>query len=160
MSDYYSLLEFEQLKAIQCALEPSLESAFRIKCRQYSDRFKTPLHLVMDLNPAFVLQHLYEDQYSVQEVEEDLQNVLELLYKVRDPNYEPMDQQEIEGLVDAVLNKELARYDKKNKKAPTQQTIREDIKKVEQKPKSGGMNFDDLGKSDEKAETNGPGFED
>lgn len=58
--------------------------------------------------------------------------------------------------MDNVLNREIARAAKK--KAPTQETIQQDIKAAELKPKSGGMNFDDLQKIDSESESGKSGF--
>ena len=73
-----------------------------------------------------------------------------------------MTAEETEELVDAVLNKELARA--KRKKRPTEQSIQEDIKvaetpKATKRPKSGGMTFEELEKMDTNTETNKSGFE-
>jgi hypothetical protein len=162
--DFYSILEFEQLKAIQAAIEPSMESIYRMRCRSYSQKFFTPLHEVYDLDPSLVLQSLYEDQYHPSIVEEELEELIEKLYIMRDPNYASMSKQEIEDLVDSVLNKEIARAAKK--KRPTQETIQTEIKaaeikkpEIDVKPKSGSMSFGDLEKIDSKVEGKN-GFED
>lgn len=141
------------------ALEPSLESIWRIKCRQYSITYNTPLHVVTnELDPMFVLQALYEEQYSPSIVEEEYLELLDRLYTMRDPNYTRISPAETESLVDAVLNKELARAAKKKK--PTQENIQAAIKEAEVKPKSGGMNFESLEKLEADAESNKSGFED
>lgn len=154
--DFYNLLEITQLRAIQAALQPSAESVWRMRCRAYSEKFFTPLHVVMhELDPAFVLQALYEERYTPSEVQEDLEGILETLYRIKDPNYNAVTQQETEDLVDNVLNKEIARLAKK--KRPTQETIQQDIKSA--KPKSGSMNFQDLEKMESLVESNKSGFD-
>lgn len=161
--DFYSLLELEQLKAIHSALEPSADSIWRIKCRQYSEQFHTPLHVVMnELDPIMVLQALYESQYPPGIVNEELEELMDTLQKMKDPTYSRMSAQETEDLVDAVLNREIAR--KAKKKAPTQQEIASEIKadaiKKLQTPKKGGMDFSQLESLETKAESNKAGFED
>ena len=156
--DFYSLFELAQIKAINVAIEPTLESIYRIKCRDYSQQFHTPLHVVMnDLDSMMVLQALYETQYPPSIVDDELEDLLDKLQKIKDPTYSRMTQQETEDLVDAVLNKELIRLAKK--KPITQQTIQEDIKandiktqKTTSQPKSGSMQFNDLEASDSKIE--------
>jgi hypothetical protein len=159
--DYYSLLEFSQLKAIHLALEPSIDSIFRIKCRDYSQRFHTPLHVVMnELDPMVVLEALYEEQYRPSIVEEELEELMDRLYLMKDPNYSRMTKEQTEDLVDAVLNREIERA--KKKKAPTQQTILDEIKRADtkpQNPKSGAMDFSQLEKLESKSEINKSGFE-
>src|ERR1035437_4417238 len=111
--DFYSLFELAQLKAINSALEPSLESIYRMKCREYSVKYHTALHLVYSLNPMDVLQALYEEQYPPSIVGEECEELLDKLYTMKDPTYSRMTKEETEELVDAVLNKELARAKKK-----------------------------------------------
>jgi hypothetical protein len=160
--DFYQLMELSQLRAINCAIEPSRDSLWREKCREYSVRFFTPLHIVInDLDPMFILQALYEEQFSRFIVEEELEEILEKLYTVRDPDYTSVSKEELEELVDNVLNKEIARKSKKKK--PTQETIQNDIKENSKKsllPKSGSMSFKDLNRIESSSESNKLGFKD
>jgi len=153
MKSFYDLFDICRLRAIALAIDPTTESIYRMRCREYSEKFHTPLHVVeKELDPIFVLQHLYEVQYSPRVIDEELNEVLEQLYRIKDPNYNPMTKAEMEDLVDAVLNKEIERLSKK--KRPTQETIKNEIKKETlkeeiQKPKKGSMNFGDLEKLEE-----------
>lgn len=161
MIDFYSLLELSQLKAIHAALEPSIDSVYRMKCREYSIKFNTPLHIVVnELDPLFILQALYEEQYTPSIIEEEIEEILDRLYTIKDPTYSRMSKEETESLVDAVLNKEISRLSKK--KSPTQETIQSEIKSAEveklNKPKSGGLNFSDLERLESKSENNTKGF--
>lgn len=162
MIDFYSLFELAQIKAINFALEPTLESIWRIRCRNYSQLFNTPLHIVEEeLDANYVLQALYENQYTPSLVEEELQELSDILNKIKDPTYSRMTAQETEDLVDAVLNREIKRASLK--KAPTQETIKAAIKADEvkpQKPKNGSMNFSELEKMDSSNESNKGNFED
>lgn len=156
----YDIFELAQLRAIHSAIEPTSDSIWRMKCRDYSVRFHTPLHVVMnELDPLMVLQALYEDQFHPSIVDEELQELLDKLYVIKDPEYSRMSKEETEELVDSVLNKELERASRK--KRITQQTIEKEIKEAEViKPKQGSMSFGDLEKIDEEAEANKSGFED
>jgi len=157
--NFYSLFEYCELKAIDACLDPTPDSIWRIRCRQYSEKFYTPLHVVMnELDPIMVLQALYEDKYHPSIVEQEAEDLLEKLYLIKDPTYRRVSREEEEAMVDAVLNREIARAAKK--KPPTQQTIQEDIKKAEKKslPKSGGMDFGNLEKIDSEAEASKSGF--
>jgi hypothetical protein len=160
MIDLYSLFELAQIKAIHSAIEPSLESIWRIKCRAYSEKFHTPLHVVMnDLDPSFILQSLYEDQYNPSIVDEELEELYETLSRIKDPTFVRISAQETEDLVDAVLNKEIKRAS--IKKAPTQEKITSEIKQAAlKKPTSGGMDFSELEKLDSSTESRKAGFED
>ena len=159
MINFYSLFELCELRAINAALDPTPESVWRIRCRQYSQMYHTPLHVVMnELDPTMVLQALYEDKYHPSVVEQECEDLLEKLYLIKDPTYSRMSKEDEEAMVDAVLNREIARAAKKRR--PTQETIQADIKKAESKPlpKSGGMDFGNLEEIDGKAEANKEGF--
>ena len=151
--DFYTLLELSQLRAIEAAINPSSDSIFRIKARQYSVTYHTPLSEVMQMDPLTVMQALEEEKYNISTFEEDPEGLLDQLYKIKDPNYSKMSKEDTENLVDAVLNKELKRLSKK--KAPTQETIQAEIKASEVKPKSGSMTFGDLEKIDSQTENKG-----
>jgi hypothetical protein len=160
MSDFYSLFDLAQIKAIQVALEPTLESIWLIRCREYSVKYHTPLHVVVnELDPMFVLQQLFEDRFTPSDAEEDLEGILEKLYKIKDPSYSRMTAAETEELVDAVLNKELKRLSKKKntseeKPKPKEKSV------VPPNPKSGSMSFGSLESLESKVEANKAGFED
>ncbi len=160
---YYDLIEHAELLAIEAAIAPSPESIYRMKCRQYSVQFHTPLNQVMELDPMFVLQAIFEERYHPSIVEEELEELLERLRKIEDPSYVRMTQQETEDLVDAVLNHELKRKGK-SKDKPLEKTLLEKNTSEEiKKPipqKSGSMSFEDLSKSDEMEESGKSGFRD
>lgn len=139
----YDLLEYSQLKAIQAAISPSLESIWRMRCRDYSQKFFTPLHLVMALDPIFILQALYEDQFQPSIVEDELEELLDRLYIMKDPTYSRMSQQDTEDMVDMVLNKEIKRA--ANKKLTPENTS--EILQDASKPKQGALDFSNLAKN-------------
>lgn len=160
--DLSDLVEYSRIKAIQAAIEPTLDSIYRMKCREYSDRFKTPLHIVInELDPLFIFQHLYEDQFSYSVVDEDLEGLLDILHKIKDPEYSRMSKQETEDLVDAVMNREWKRHEQKKKTQQKEEPTKVDPRiKTFSSPKSGGMDFKKLEELEAKAETNKAGFED
>lgn len=159
--DFYSLFELAQIKAIHSAIEPSMDSIWRLRCREYSEKFHTPLHVVInELEPMFVLQQLYESDFPPSILDDELEDLLEKLYQIKDPSYTKMSKEELEELVDNVLNREIARS-KKNKKDITQETIIADVQKEEiKKQKSGSMNFKELEKLDSQQESSLSGFKD
>ena len=158
MLDLYALFELAELRAIHAALEPSLDSIFRKRCREYSVMFHTPLHQVYTLDPLMILQTLQEEKYNPSIVEEETQELLDILYRMRDPGYSRMSEEETENLVDAVIMKEMARLAKK--KPPTLEAIKEEVKAAETKPRSGGMDFSELEKIDSEGESGQSGFKD
>lgn len=148
--DFYDLYSFCKLKAINLALNPTAESIWLSSCRAYSKQYFTPLHVVVnELDPMFVLDALYQDKYPPSIIEEEMEEVYDILQKIKDPNYSRISAEEMESLVDNVLNKEIARFEKAQKKAPTKQSIQEAIQ-VAPKPKSGSMDFSSLGSEEER----------
>jgi hypothetical protein len=144
--DFYDILELAELKAIESAISPTMETIWRMRARDYSQKFFTPLHIVLnELNPMMVLQALYEDKYPPSIVKDELEELLEYLYKIKDPTYEKMSKEDVENLVDAVINKENSRKTRNKKLTP--ENIEAEIKTQEVKktfPKSGSMSFDNL----------------
>ena len=158
MFDFFELFKLAQLRAINLALSPTAESIWRIKLRNYSERFHTPLHLCEDLDPLYILQALNEDKYSPSIVDSELDELMDIIYTAKDPAYSRMSQEDLEALVDNVINRENARAAKK--KRPTQETIQNEVKVADAKPRSGGMSFGDLERLEAKSETNKAGFVD
>jgi hypothetical protein len=162
MFDFYSIFEIAQIRAMHEAIDPGMESIWRMKCREYSQRFYTPLHEVSKLDPAFILQALYEEHYTPSVIAEEMEDILEKLYQIQDPNYVKLDQAVIEEMVDNVINKEIKRLSKK--KRPTEEKVdkplEKPIDKIVNRPRSGSMDFSQLERIDAKSESNKPGFRD
>jgi len=163
----YDLIHHAELLAIGVAISPTPESIFAIRCREYSDRFRTPLHMVYDLDPMFVLKNLYEDKYQPSEIQDELEDILDKLYTMQDPTYSRMNKQDLEDMVDAVMNKEIKRLAKAKdpitgelKNPLLAKKTSENKKEEAPKPKSGGLSFESLEMSDEAAEGNKGGFKD
>lgn len=151
MINFFEFLEQMQVRAIASALRPNADYIWREKCREYSVQFATPLHQVYDLDPEFVISSLYEAEFSRAKVEENKEEVLGKLYRLNDPDYEEIEQEEIESLVDLVINKENKRRGKNlpetaAKGAPLQKDTESSPVGL---PTQGGLKFDDLAKSDE-----------
>ena len=160
MSDLLSLLELSQIKAIGNAIDPTLESIWQLKCREYSKTFHTPLHVVLDLDPELVLDSLYAEKYGLGIEDSEIEDLLEILYKIKDPTYSKISREEMEAMVDMVINKETARLKKQKvveTSLPGDKPI--EINPVKPQVKSGGMNFADLEKQEAGQELNGEGFE-
>lgn len=159
MFEFYDLFDLAKLRAIDFALDPSLDSVWRSRCRQYSITFNTPLHVVMyELDPLFILTALMEEKFNPSIIDEELEEIVDILNTIKDPNYSRMSKQEVEDLVDSVINKEILRS--KKKKAPTPENIQAEVKEAESKPKpkSGSMSFGDLEKIESREENNTKGF--
>lgn len=85
--NFYDLFELSQLRAIELAITPTLHSVWLMKCRDYSQRFHTPLdRVVNELDPLFVLDALNQDKYHPSIVDEELEQLIETLQRIKDPN--------------------------------------------------------------------------
>jgi len=154
MVNFFDIYELSHIKAIGLAISPTPQSVWQMRCREYSQQFHTPLHVVMELDPQLILDSLYQSKYDPSVVEEDLEGLLEILYKIKDPNYSSISKEDLENLVDNVLNREIARAAKK--KAPSLPEITSEIKASEIKnPKSGGMTFGELEQLESQENTSG-----
>jgi hypothetical protein len=159
---YYDLIELAEIKAINSAIFPSTESIYRLKCRQYSEAFFTPLDRVYDLDPQLVLQALYESKYPPSVVENELEELIETLKRIEDPRYTRVSQEEIEDLVDAAINN-LNRIKGKKKTVIEESLLDKDSKELKKQPippKQGSMSFENLQQLEESSENNTKGFRD
>ncbi len=86
--DFNDLLECMEAEALSNKLFATEASIYEYICRRYSQRFSTPLHLVMELDPAFVVRMHYEAELDEVDLEENLESVLDQAYALQDPNYE------------------------------------------------------------------------
>jgi hypothetical protein len=153
MIEFNDFMEFCKLRAIACALEPNMESIWRRICREYSLKFHTPLHLVHELDPDFILTNLYETDYTISNAKENTREYLDVLYRMKDPNYEELVQEDLEDLVDAVMMKEMKRKGEVRGEVKPEK-IWSDL------PKSGGRKFTDLEKLETESESTTFGFKD
>ncbi len=155
--DFMELFEFYKIQAISNAINPTMDSIWRLKCREYSKNFNTPLWEVENvLDPRHILLSLEEEKYHPSIANNEMEELLDELYRIKDPTYTKMSKETLEELVDHVLNKEIKRLN--SKKAPTPESIEAEIKKSESRtPKSGSMNFSDLEKIESEPNT---GFKD
>jgi len=85
--DFDDLLQYCQAEAIANKLLPTQESVWRKICMEYSHRFHTPLHQVLELDPEFVISVYYEDQLKTWDVEERIDDILDIIYSIEDPDY-------------------------------------------------------------------------
>jgi hypothetical protein len=99
--DFLELIKMCRAEALAGKLYPTAESQWRFFCRQYSQRFSTPLEQVLNLDPEHVILHVLETQTDDIDVEENIEQIMEKIYQIADPNY------------DAKVKKEQDDFDKK-----------------------------------------------
>jgi len=77
-------MNFDKIQAIAVAgvLNPDMEAFHRYICREFSQRFNTPLKQVEEYAPDYVLLHFLEDMYN----RSDEEKLDELMYRIADPD--------------------------------------------------------------------------
>lgn len=86
---------------------PTLAYFYRRTCRQYSERFNTPLPQVYSLPFDEVLRDIVEHRYEGILAEEDGQeDLLEMAQKIVDPDFEEQEEQENEDFVRKAIEEE------------------------------------------------------
>lgn len=103
------LLVYCKIKAIQNALTPSEESVFDSFCRAYSKRFFTPLHIVRQLDPEFVIQSVFDDNYEEVDVFDEIEGILEDIYKIESPGYEKQQKVDMDAFIKNMEQREKRR---------------------------------------------------
>jgi len=100
MLEFKDLLEYCQAIAVSGKLEPTEESVWRSICRSYSKNFSTPLHEVMALDPMFVIMTHYENQLDEIDGEERLEDLLDTIYSLSDPDHEDWKRRDLENFIE------------------------------------------------------------
>lgn len=158
--DFSELVEHCQAEALANKISPTNESLWRHFCRSYSKKFHTPLHIVEELEPLAVLQAVYEDGMSDFDVEDNIEDVMDQLYSLQDPNYEKQKNNDLKDFMKRALIEEEQRLAsgkpihkamKQEVSLPkgTSENTKSDDKKL---PQSGGINLAYLEKEDSEDE--------
>lgn len=103
------LFEYYHANAILDKLEPTELFVWESVCRTYSKRFFTPLHQVLEMNPEFVIKHVFADQYADIELKDDINEILDILMKIEDPEYERLQDEELEKFATQSVKEETQR---------------------------------------------------
>lgn len=123
------LIDTFKAVAIANAFERDQLALYRFICRKYSEKFHTPLHVVeKDLSPEHVLLHYFESQIDEMNVEEHLEDLLEMVYQIEDPNYDSEVERELQDFAEMAEEEEKRRiaegrkiWEKKKKIQPPQE---------------------------------------
>lgn len=140
---FNELLQYCKAKAIADSLLPTEDSLWRSACRYYSKRFNTPLSEVMKLDPEHILLTNFEDQLSEIDIEENIDSVLEQIYRMENPNYEKEEEDDVQEFIKKVESMEAKKVnDKKELKEKT--LLKKEESKEEFKPMGGSVDFSNL----------------
>lgn len=148
------LVELCRAEAISCKLSHTEASAWRSYCREYSKMFHTPYHLVLDMEPEFVVLAVCEDNLDDINVEENLENLMNRIYTIEDPSYEASQEQELQDWIKDAENEEKDRvsegrpvHSKKKKTVP-----KKPVEEKKEARKEGYLDLSYLEKQDNESE--------
>lgn len=132
---FRELLQYCKAKAIADLLSPTEESVWRDACRTYSENFNTPLHVVLKMDPEHILLNNFEKQLEDVDVDKSVEELLESVYKIENPNYMEEQEQELQDYIDKVVEEE-----KHSKKT----LLKKEEVAPQNTPSGGSVDFSDL----------------
>lgn len=150
--DFKDLADFCQAQAVANKLHPTDESVWRKFCREYSNIFNTPLHIVKAMEPVDVVLELYEYQLDDISLDDNMETILDVIYSLEDPEYAKYKRDELKSFMKeaeeeeeqrqragrpihkAMLDDDVSIKNSIPKEAPISEPI---------KPRSGGIKFTD-----------------
>jgi hypothetical protein len=144
------IIECCQVEAIANKLDPTNAVRWQRFCRDYSKVFNTPYHQVLQMDPEFVILAVYEEQLDNVDVEEKMEELMDRVLSIEDPDYEKTKEQDILEFMRMSEEEEEERikagkpvFQKKKKSIP-----KKEEKLPENLPTSGGINLSYLEKLD------------
>lgn len=93
------IVDYCRALAIADSLSAGEVANWRYMCRQYSKAFHTPLHLVLEMEPEHVILAFFEDQMDRKDVDDEVENLLDSIYELEDPNYTAEKRSELDGFI-------------------------------------------------------------
>lgn len=157
--DFKDLLDTLQAEAISNKLYPTDSAVWRQICRNYSQKFSTPLYLVESMEPEHVVLNFYEDQLEDIDIDDKIQSMMEIIYRIEDPNYESDEEAELQDFIEEAEVREKERLKKglkphQLKKLSTKKSLPENEIPV-QAPLEGGLNLKYMESEEEGNKNNG-----
>lgn len=148
MISFQEILEVCQAQAISDKLTPNEISIWRKLCRSYSKKFHTPLYLVEKMDVEHVILNVYEDQLDTinHRKWENLQQLLEAIYSIEDPNYESNKEKKLE---DDIARYEAEEEERQKKKSSKKVILRPEQQENENIPKGGFVDLSGLQNEEE-----------
>jgi len=152
MIDFSELLEYCRIEAIASKMAPTEDSIYRSICRDYSEMFHTPLHMVLEMDPLHVVLNVYEKQAEGMDTTDyqKLELIMDTIMGIEDPNYEAKKSKEQEEFDrKAELEEEERIKAGKPIYQPKKKTLSKNEEAPDKKlPKGGLINLDYLSKQD------------
>jgi hypothetical protein len=109
--DFKDLLDYCKAEAISNTLLNTEVSVWRKLCRDYSERFSTPLHMCLDgtIPAEDMLLAVFEDQLKSFDPDTDLEAMMEQIYRIEDPDYEEKADEELKEFMAKAAHEEAER---------------------------------------------------
>src|ERR1700679_1091043 len=85
---FRDLIDCSKAIALSEKLHPDEAAAWKKYCRSYSRQFSEPLSQVLLMDPLTVMTAVFSDQLEDWDIEENLENVMDLLNGLQDPDYD------------------------------------------------------------------------
>lgn len=85
-----------QIEALAEKLAPTNAGVWRSICRSYSQKFATPLHEVLKMDPEFVLLHHYESELENIDVDDNFDQLHRMIRVIEDPSLAEEEAQELD----------------------------------------------------------------
>jgi hypothetical protein len=152
---FYEILEYCKANAIANTLQPNEVYIWRKLCRDYSKKFNEPLTEVMEMNPEHILTAIFEDQLDSYNVEENIEDLVDKIYSMENPEYEKEKEDELKQFIEDAETLEKERI--KNRK-PIHKALKDEVSlrdtseksylDKKNKPASGSINLEYLEKLD------------
>lgn len=99
MIGFYDLVETIKLESIASKLKPTALSDWYWFCRQYSQKFYTPLHQVMEMSPEVVVRAVFDSQLDDLKVDENIDSIMDMVYQIEDPEYDSKKEKDLEDFI-------------------------------------------------------------
>lgn len=142
---FKELLQTCQAKAMDQKLNPTEESVWRGICRYYSRTFNTALTEVYQLDPMEVMLTFYESKLEEVDTEDQIEDILEAIYAIEDPEYEAEKRKELQDFIDRANEEEEERvrlgkpiHSKMGRKTATDKSLSKEEGAVELPQPKGG----------------------
>lgn len=139
MSVFQDLLEYCKIKAIKDSLLPDEETIWKSLCRSYSEKFHTPLHYVETMDPEKVIQTIFDSQHDKTDVFENIENILDTIYSIEDPEYKKKKEENLDAFVKIAETMEQQRMNR-----PKKTLFEKEPAKTENKLSGGSVDFSNL----------------
>lgn len=152
------LLDLCSAEALASKLAPTADSTWRKICRTYAKKFNTPLPQVLEMSAEEVALHVFEDNLDDLDSEEHLEQLLDLVYTLDDPEYAAHKEREMKEFDREAERQEIERVKAgrpihpamASDGAPQKLNSKNDNKKEASLPTQGAANLSDLNDKNER----------